>query len=594
MKNTKTNWVIKKNQLLDYLIKKQNYLHENIVDANCYARKFIVKAGTSHSSAEAPDVINVDIDANETVYLMWNQDHNATGSQSLVSFDSDGTRVDYCGIVNKIVEYTPSRAVTLLGLYSANNGTEATDISCEFAVIKKTQVIGAIFDLLKTKVDYDSLSYLSHFVVKANTSHSSNDDRVYVNIKSGEIVYIVWLQTGDTSSRGLAAYAPDGTSLGYLALETYKNNIAKYTATAEVGSLGLYMSNQDASAVDITCTIGVIKSTQIIYPIWDNLSSLLSNIFLCRGLKNTANDIDSKAATFNDYFIDASETESFLFFTDPHTTCENVTDEDMRKGMNDIEYAFNRTATTYCICGGDWLVNHDTKAIALNRLGYIDGFMREKYGDNYLPILGNHDTNYQGIDQEGSASNTGELTQGALQQIWFRKYGSKCYYTVKAINSRFYIFDTGTDWVASMIDYRWEQVDWFARDLIEHDDKHAIMFFHIFTNATKAELEADVAGSAVPFAQNLFEVAQKYNAKTTLTLNGETYDFSGTSGKVAFAQCGHSHYDSVVTYKDIPTVLTINATKNSNFDLCYVDYVAGKYKMARVGSGSDREVNIIT
>lgn len=80
----------------------------------------------------------------------------------------------------------------------------------------------------------------------------------------------------------------------------------------------------------------------------------------------------------------------------------------------------------------------------------------------------------------------------------------------------------------------------------------------------------------------------------TLTLNGHTYNFSTKTGKVAFAQCGHSHYDSVVTYKNIPTILTVNATSTPRFDLCYVNYITSKYKMIRVGDGSDRTVNIVS
>ena len=318
-----------------------------------------------------------------------------------------------------------------------------------------------------------------------------------------------------------------------------------------------------------------------------------SDHFLTDGsIAPVANTLD-KIAAYNASLINSTDNETFVFFTDPHTVNEYVSDSNMRLGMNLIEYAFNSTPTSYVICGGDWLQDNDTKAVALNRLGYIDGFMRRKYGDAYLPIIGNHDTNYQGIDHEGSDENTGRLPQDVIRQVWFRKYGSM-YYSYKALSSRFYIFDTELDWYTSMTEYRWEQVDWFAKQLIQNDDTHSIMFFHIFSNASKVNLEANVPGNVVPFIENLYEVAMKYNAKETLTLNGESYNFTGTSGKIAFAQCGHSHFDSIVTYKGIPTVITTNTTWLSNFDLCVVDYTNEKYKMFRIGDGDDREVNIIT
>ena len=65
------------------------------------------------------------------------------------------------------------------------------------------------------------------------------------------------------------------------------------------------------------------------------------------------------------------------------------------------------------------------------------------FNDKYLPILGNHDTNYQGVDDE-ETPNSGILSNKALKNILFPN-SNKMYYTLKKNNTRLYIFDSGID-----------------------------------------------------------------------------------------------------------------------------------------------------
>lgn len=336
----------------------------------------------------------------------------------------------------------------------------------------------------------------------------------------------------------------------------------------------------------------------------------LSNIpvsvdhFLTDGEKYdiTGYNIDTKITTYNTEFINRNEdTESYLYFTDPHCINSGVTDTNARKVINTIEYAFNKTPTTYVICGGDWLSNGDTQLIAVDRLSYIDGFMRHKFGDAYIPIIGNHDNNYQGILETGSANNTGRLPQETMQRLWFRNYGNKTYYTKLGLNSRFYIFDTEIDWTANTIsDFKWEQVDWFGKELIKNDDKHSIMLMHIISNqwddggtGDKTYRLNNEGLIPVIMQKYLMQIAQAYNTKTNITLNNISYDFSSTTGKIAFCHVGHMHFDWNGVYNNIPIIITTNTTTEPRFDLCLVDYTNAKYILKRVGYGDDREIDIV-
>ena len=156
----------------------------------------------------------------------------------------------------------------------------------------------------------------------------------------------------------------------------------------------------------------------------------------------------------------------------------------------------------------------------------------------------------------------------------------------------YYCFDTGTDWETDMTDYRWKQVDWFADALNANDDKHSAIALHIFTNQSKSD--AETALNPQNLAKNITIIAQAYNNKTTIMLNGKTYDFTSTSGKVSYLICGHSHYDANFVYNDIPVIITTKCGYIPNFDLIYADYDKAKLEMVRIGNGESRSIDIIS
>lgn len=302
---------------------------------------------------------------------------------------------------------------------------------------------------------------------------------------------------------------------------------------------------------------------------------------------------NSKYQEFSLLFKDAGgEVESFVFFSDPHYFT-SYNECSMKDGaleyIKQIKDAFDNTPTDFVLCGGDWLTSHK-QSVAIKDLGWVDGFMNNLFPDKYYPVYGNHDDNYQGeLDTTSDTSaNDGILSNQQMVNLWFRKWG-KMYYSFKGSNTKFYVFDTGLDGAISsaMNSYKWEQVDWFANELINNSDSHIIIALHI------VQMTGQTFGDNVtPITDNVLKVAEAFNARTSITLNGETYNFANSQGKVHAAICGHTHYDATAVINNIP-VYCIKDAQEGAFDLLLLDYSNSKLKSVRIGYGNNREMNLI-
>lgn len=296
-------------------------------------------------------------------------------------------------------------------------------------------------------------------------------------------------------------------------------------------------------------------------------------------------DIDAKCKDFSAMLNNSGVVESFVFMTDPHLLGLNNTFDasTFKTYIGRLQKYYNMLPVDWMICGGDWLNNGDYQDIACWKLGYMDATMRKLF-KHYFPVLGNHDTNYQGKISEDDTSR-GDLTHQTLVNLMFRENGNT-YYKFKGNNTQFYVFDTGIDWSTAMDSFKWGQIDWFARALVEDDAEHTVIIQHIFyTDQTIVN----------PMATNIQTVAGAYNSRSSVTLNGNTYDFSGCTGRIACVIAGHSHFDAIVTEDvSVPVWLTANMMKGSTptFDLCIIDYTAGKMKAIRVGTGENREMTL--
>ena len=430
--------------------------------------------------------------------------------------------------------------------------------------------------ILKNKIE-TMCKTTATFKVATNMDHSSSKDQIYTEMLQGVKYNLVVMSDCDVLIE-LFGY-PDYGSIINGNVKENSISVLEFTVSKKIDTLGLYVSN--ASNKDATVSFYVFRNDV-------EYASTLQDFYSTKAIKS--DNFDSQIKKYSALLRNGSaNTEQFLFFTDPHTMGGSATNE-FELGLGTVEKAFNKTPTDFVLCGGDWLQNSDTQDEACYKLGVIDASMRKKFGNKYYPIIGNHDTNYQGVDDNGKENN-GRLSQNTLKNLWFREYGS-AYYTFKTLNSRFYIFDTETDWDGAMSEYRWKQVDWFASELKENDDLHTVIGLHIFTNQTKEILQQNVVPQQL--ALNVTLIAKAYNNKERTTINDKIYDFTNCHGKVEFLICGHSHYDAEFKYNNIPIIITTNAgyDQNATFDLCYVDYDEKKIKLIRIGQGDDRDIDI--
>jgi len=281
-------------------------------------------------------------------------------------------------------------------------------------------------------------------------------------------------------------------------------------------------------------------------------------------------------------FSTTGHTENFLFFTDPHLALATGNTFGMKKGavqlINFMQAVYNSSPISFCLCGGDWLGQQDNPINAMSKLTYIDGMMREKF-DRYLPIIGNHDTNYQGTEQ---LSN--DILMNCYQKF---RQEQRNYYKYEAPTSTLYVFDTGKE-NEQLDSYQNEQIAWFAESLLNDNSAHIIIALHIvYYSGTSIE----------PITNQILKVAQAYNARTSITYNGNTYNYSSATGKVSFCIGGHLHADTTAVINDIPVLITTTAapttTYTCTFDVCIADWVAKKLYIKRVGTGTDRTIDIL-
>lgn len=565
----------------DIYVYKIDGLKDNL-DKSVYvkSRTFYMNKGEVHSSMK--DRIQMFAKKDKTVYAFLKSKSSLVGD--LRGFGTDYKSVNYDTLEsNKFKEVTLTCDTIEFGTY-ISSATEDTDIT--LYVFTEDNIL-SVFKELNRK-NYEELDTLEKsfgirvktISVPAGAYHSSTKDSIPLPNNKGMKCYLYAYSYAE-SAKGLQlevfARGNGSTSLG-----TFNcGKIKEIDIPSNYDNIGIYVPQ---ISEDADYNILVSFENNIIFDLIENSQLFVSSEY------NHSDNIDSAIEQYSSLLVNGSESDSYLFFTDPHIFQHIVDEEKMKKAIGTLEYAFNNTPTQMVLCGGDWLQDSDTQSEASTKLGRIDGIMRSKFGNRYYPILGNHDTNYQGVDNNGNA-NSGVLQQKALKNLWFRNY-TAMYYDFKTENTRYYCFDTGTDWENDMTDYRWKQIDWFANAVNTNDDKHSAIALHIFTNQSKSD--AETALNPQNLAKNITIIAQAYNNKTTITLNGKTYDFTSTSGKVSYLICGHSHYDANFVYNDIPVIITTKCGYIPNFDLVYADYDKAKLEMVRIGNGESRSIDIIS
>jgi hypothetical protein len=294
-------------------------------------------------------------------------------------------------------------------------------------------------------------------------------------------------------------------------------------------------------------------------------------------------DIEEKASDYAVLFNESDAADGFIFFTDPHLASgETGYEAQMREYLKTLKTYYDATPTNFVVCGGDWLGNSDTIRKACFKLGYISGTMRSLVSP-YYPIVGNHDTNYQGKSTVESTEFDGMLSNDTIRNL-FVPGEEKTYYSFKTLNATYYVLDTGSDWDDTINEYRVEQLGWLADKLKADNAENSVIMMHIgYAHSGDSFVVA-------PFASNVLQMCAAFNAAESGTISGVSYNFSGKTGTVRYAMCGHVHADHNAVVSGIPLVAVTQMRDNGQptFDLCCADYDKGTLNLVRVGNGENR------
>lgn len=301
-----------------------------------------------------------------------------------------------------------------------------------------------------------------------------------------------------------------------------------------------------------------------------------------------ADSLKHYVESFQTAYDSCIEKDSFLYFSDPHLLGYNSTFSQTEQHRFDASFGTMRALYDYLplefvLCGGDWINNRDTQDAAKRKLLYADARMKQWFSP-YYKMMGNHDYNYQGVISF-SNSCRGDLPYDFINGTYYSDEG-KSYYMIEGDNTKFFILDTGIDWVTLIDDYRKEQLEWLAEQLRANEDKHIVIGMHIFYNG-KVE-----NNNPMPMSKEVLGLCVAFNKREVYESNVLNSDFRDSKGKVHFILCGHNHVDFEYLESAVPCIgITQLMTNNCpSYDLCLVDYDSGILKMIRVGSGADRQV----
>ena len=282
--------------------------------------------------------------------------------------------------------------------------------------------------------------------------------------------------------------------------------------------------------------------------------------------------------------------DSFLFFTDPHLLGSD--DEFSQETKINLDSSFDLAKELYdilkpnfCLCGGDWLNQRDSQEKAKEKLLYADKLMKSKFRP-YYKMMGNHDTNYQGIVSSHDSSR-GDLPRTFVDNHYFSESGS-AFYSFKSGMSEFFILDSGIDWSLEMDDYRNEQIKWLSLQLLNSKSLHKIIGLHMVFVSTP-----DVT-KITPMAKEVVSICNSFNTHKIYKGKEFEVDFTNSEGLVHFILTGHCHMDFVENVSGIPIIGTRTFYDRTHpFDICTLDFNSGFLDMIRVGEGVDRRVQIL-
>lgn len=355
----------------------------------------------------------------------------------------------------------------------------------------------------------------------------------------------------------------------------------------------------------------------LLYDEWRKSIDKAHELAIAKLQDTNAKEVDSaKIKEFAKLFNNSDYVDSFLFFTDPHL-CEGSEnwETNFYKYLSYIKTCYEQTPTNAIICGGDWLGNSDTQSQACYKLGFIDGYMKKNF-KNYYHVVGNHDTNYQGVKDDDSTAWSGRLSNKTINNLWFEGKISKAvdyypistYYSFMTNNTKYIVLDCGIENDNLSDSHFTNQLEWLcmelnATDLTNNLRTNVVVIMHMY--------EYDTNGNVQAFANEVAQICMLNNHGGMYNNDEHSLSINLSNEKcvVRYILTGHLHQDKITyieettqnpsdNYNEITLKLPIIATTQlkqdsiPTFELILNDYTNLKANFIRVGSGESREIEM--
>ena len=565
------------------------------------ANSFSINSGSSHSSTS--DRLDFPISSGDVFYVTVSTSVSMSVNAQVYLVDGNGTSTRFATFKTNSgrQRFVAPYGVTKVGVFVATVSSN-TDVfvlcETEDSVILGTERTLALENIYrKTGNDDWAIGTIANGDVTSNTKRIV--DKTYIPVGLGTVISTstlqmvvnlydankTWISPASSWSKNDYTVLNVNAKFARVILKVSDAHVftdeelAEYKDTVSVKYSGLTISDA------LTSGFEVVNAETIRAQSFNSAFHTGATTFATKCEEFSAL---MKSDTLNDITA-PSDIESFLFFTDPHLLNGSDWENRCYEMISQIQKYYNSTPTSFCLCGGDWIGNGDVPASACFKLGYVDGFMHSMFDKCYM-LVGNHDTNYQGKKDADSANRTTRLSNQSIADLWYREQG-KAYYTFNGANTKFYCFDTGTEQqlMTSFDNYGWEQVAWFGNALLTDNSEHIAITAHIlYSDTSHTQIQ--------PLTDYILQIAKAYNSRTSITVNGNTYNYASATGKIEFFIGGHTHADHNVTLYDIPCILSADVRHDesvgSTFDLVLVDYDNSKIHLIRVGSGSNREFDL--
>lgn len=410
-----------------------------------------------------------------------------------------------------------------------------------------------------TKEDISGLfsftdGYRINFITGANQSNSSSSTSGFTDIEGFTHLLLTQRFVKASNATGMAFYSSasaddfiSGIREPYdsdLAASTYKVSIVQIPTGAKYIRTTWWNSSESQYAETAFSCYGIVakelqneideinESIKQIIDAIDNIGGsegLPDYYFDEKYLPGRVDDIVTKIRSAS------MKGDIFFWYTDPHYFAYST--PSIHNGLHGpqlINYIAERINIRKVFCGGD-LTNGNgmTQATNLKNLQLVRQHLNPVW-QNLCMIIGNHEWNNPNSQQSDK-----QLTMNIIYEMLIKDKENVIqgadelgdYYIDNPVQKIRYLF-IGCEYNATIATAR---VTWVAEQLTEVPSGYTVVVLsHLALNTTGA-----IDSQFSPIAS----VLDAANAKSTITVNGTTYNYSTFAGEVACVLSGHNHRD---------------------------------------------------